>query len=133
MGSDQRKARTVESVILKAWLCLEFSRFASQCVSSSSFSVSAAGVYSGEDATSSSSASSSSLLPLAINTWGFSNATESARASLLRGGSALDAVVAAATRCEVPRRCAKDRKTKTGEGRAVRDGFWGRREIGEQR
>jgi len=101
MGSDQRKARTVESVILKAWLCLEFSRFASQCVSSSSFSVSAAGVYSGEDATSSSSASSSSLLPLAINTWGFSNATESARASLMRGGSALDAVVAAATRCEV--------------------------------
>ena len=86
---------TAESVILKAWLCLHVSSLAPVVTTESSELTDL------ESPIADSSINNSFALPLAINTWGFSNATESARITMLNGGSARDAVVAAGTRCEV--------------------------------
>lgn len=92
-----RETFTAESVVLKAWLCFHAFQFASY----GPFSSVAAAEKSDLTDNADSAAKNSSVLPLAINTWGFSNATESARAALVNGGSARDAVEAAGTRCEV--------------------------------
>jgi len=90
-----------QSVILRAWLCLEVSRLTTPSL----FAVSAASVPDDSPTTTlvedQTVINSTSPLPLTINTWGFSNATESARLSWLKGGGAMDSVVAAGTRCEV--------------------------------
>ena len=94
-------ANFAQSLILRAWLCLEVSRLTSP----SFFAVSAASVPDDSpipvNAVDPPVINSTSVLPLTINTWGFSNATESARLSWLQGGDAMDAVVAAGSRCEV--------------------------------
>lgn len=92
-----RETFTAESVVLKAWLCFHAFQFASY----GPFSSVAAAEKSDLTDNADSAAKNSSVLPLAINTWGFSNATESARAALVNGGSARDAVEAAGTRCEL--------------------------------
>ena len=89
-----------ESIILRAWLCLEASRLAAFEFPS----VSAASESRSEKDAIKATASInnvSAVLPLTINTWGFVNATESARLSWMRGGDAVDAVIAAGTSCEV--------------------------------